>query len=173
MKLLLETVSTPIGDADLVSDAQSNLLALDWSVMSERRNKLLKKQHGLKQLSFSPSTRQTEALKRFVDYLDGDLSAIDNIAVRFGGTVFQRQVWQALNTIQSGQTTTYGALASKIGRQNAVRALGAAVGANPVSVIVPCHRVIGQNGKLTGYAGGLERKSWLLNHEGALSDHML
>ena len=84
------------------------------------------------------------------------------------GTAFQRDVWQALTTLPFGQTTSYGALAAQIGRPRAVRALGAAVGANPVSVIVPCHRVIGANGALTGYSGGLDRKIALLQLEGVL-----
>lgn len=83
------------------------------------------------------------------------------------GTAFQRAVWMALLQIAPGATTTYGALAHKIGAAQAVRAVGAAVGRNPVSVIVPCHRVLGQGGQLTGYAGGVDRKARLLAHEGA------
>lgn len=82
------------------------------------------------------------------------------------GTAFQQAVWQALLAIPSGQTTSYGELARRIGRPRAVRALGAAVGRNPVSIIVPCHRVIGADGSLTGYAGGLARKTTLLQLEG-------
>ncbi len=81
------------------------------------------------------------------------------------GTVFQREVWSALEEIPYGTTTTYGVLAAKIGRPRAVRAVGLAVGRNPLSVIVPCHRVLGASGSLTGYAGGLDRKRWLLNLE--------
>lgn len=84
------------------------------------------------------------------------------------GTAFQREVWQALLTIAPGQPATYGALAGRLGRASAARALGAAVGRNPISVLVPCHRVVGADGSLTGYAGGLERKSALLQLEGAL-----
>ena len=82
------------------------------------------------------------------------------------GTVFQQAVWQALLAIPTGQTTSYGALSLRIDKPAAVRAVGAAVGRNPISVIVPCHRVLGANGSLTGYAGGLERKSALLELEG-------
>ena len=84
------------------------------------------------------------------------------------GTDFQRTVWQALLALQRGQTCTYGELSKRIGRPLAVRATGGAIGRNPLSVIVPCHRVIGSNGSLTGYGGGLPRKKWLLEHEGAL-----
>ncbi len=83
------------------------------------------------------------------------------------GTPFQQQVWQALLGIEPGATTSYGSLSAAIGKPAAVRALGAAVGRNPVSVVVPCHRVLGTDGSLTGYAGGLERKTALLSLEGA------
>lgn len=82
------------------------------------------------------------------------------------GTEFQQKVWQALQEIPSGQTWTYGQLAEHLGKPAAVRAVGAAVGRNPLSIIIPCHRVMGQDGSLTGYAGGIDRKHWLLTHEG-------
>jgi methylated-DNA-[protein]-cysteine S-methyltransferase len=84
------------------------------------------------------------------------------------GSEFQKRVWQALKNIPFGQTDTYAQIAQKIGHPNAVRAVGAAIGRNPISLIVPCHRVIGNSGLLTGYAGGVDRKRWLLEHEGAL-----
>lgn len=98
-------------------------------------------------------------------YFAGELNAIDRIPVETGGTPFQREVWRALREIPCGSTTSYGALAKRIGRPAAVRAVGLANGANPVAVVVPCHRVIGSNGSLTGYGGGIERKRWLLDHE--------
>jgi methylated-DNA-[protein]-cysteine S-methyltransferase len=98
-------------------------------------------------------------------YFAGDLAALDRIDVEMNGTPFQRRVWDALRRIEAGTTTSYGALARRVGEPSAVRAVGAANGANPVAVIVPCHRVIGSNGSLTGYGGGLERKKWLLAHE--------
>lgn len=85
------------------------------------------------------------------------------------GTAFQREVWQALLAIEPGQPSTYGALAGRLGRASAARALGAAVGRNPISVLVPCHRVVGADGSLTGYAGGLDRKKALLTLEGAVA----
>ena len=99
-------------------------------------------------------------------YFDGDLDVLDSVAVEFNGTPFQKQVWQALRRIQSGSTISYAELAHRIGNPSAIRAVGTANGANPVAVIVPCHRVIGSDGSLTGYGGGLERKQWLLSHEG-------
>lgn len=99
-------------------------------------------------------------------YFDGDLEAIDTIPVEMNGTPFQKRVWDALRQVPAGKTATYAEIAVLIGSPAAVRAVGAANGANPVAVIVPCHRIIGSNGTLTGYNGGLPRKEWLLRHEG-------
>ena len=99
-------------------------------------------------------------------YFEGDLAALDTVAVELNGTEFQKQVWQALRRIPHGTTISYAELARRVGTISAVRAVGSANGANPVAVIVPCHRVIGSDGSLTGYGGGLERKKWLLEHEG-------
>jgi len=98
-------------------------------------------------------------------YLAGDLGAIDQIPVETGGTAFQRRVWAALRRIPAGTAITYSDLAREIGRPSAVRAAGAANARNPIAIVVPCHRVIGKDGLLTGYAGGLSRKRWLLTHE--------
>src|SRR5262249_26192120 len=100
-------------------------------------------------------------------YFAGDLKALDAVRVDTGGTPFQRSVWMALRKIPAGKTVSYSALAARIGRTSAVRAVGAANGSNPIPVIVPCHRVIAADGTLCGYGGGLERKRWLLSHEGA------
>jgi methylated-DNA-[protein]-cysteine S-methyltransferase len=100
-------------------------------------------------------------------YLAGSYGAIDGIPVDTGGTPFQRRVWSALRRIPAGQTLTYGALARRLGTPAASRAVGRAVSLNPVAIVVPCHRVIGADGRLTGYAGGLDRKRWLLAHERA------
>lgn len=102
------------------------------------------------------------------EYFGGRIPALDDVPVELNGTPFQRQVWNALRRIRAGATCSYGAVARNIGLPSAVRAVGAANGANPVALIVPCHRVIGSNGSLTGYGGGLERKRWLLQHEGAV-----
>lgn len=100
-------------------------------------------------------------------YVGGDLSALDDLPVDTGGTEFQRSVWAALRTIPLGQTWSYGQLAAAVGRGGAMRAVGSANGANPVSVVIPCHRVVRSDGSLGGYGGGLDRKAWLLSHEGA------
>jgi methylated-DNA-[protein]-cysteine S-methyltransferase len=98
-------------------------------------------------------------------YFEGDLGVIERLPVETGGTVFQRTVWKALRDIPCGVTVSYAELARRIERPSAVRAVGLANGANPVGIVVPCHRVVGSNGTLTGYGGGIERKRWLLAHE--------
>ena len=99
-------------------------------------------------------------------YFKGDLESLGEIEVELHGTPFQRDVWMALRTVKAGTTKSYAQLASQVGTPAAVRAVGAANGANPVAVVLPCHRIIGSNGSLTGYGGGLDRKRWLLDHEG-------
>jgi methylated-DNA-[protein]-cysteine S-methyltransferase len=97
------------------------------------------------------------------------LHALDQVPVSAGGTAFQQRVWKALRTIPAGETRSYGQLAVQLRHPKASRAVGHANSLNPVAIIVPCHRVIGASSALTGYAGGLHRKRWLLHHEGALS----
>jgi len=100
-------------------------------------------------------------------YFDGDLNSLDEIEVELHGTAFQQLVWTTLRCVAAGTTTSYAKLADRVGSPSAVRAVGAANGANPVAIVLPCHRIIGSNGSLTGYGGGLDRKRWLLQHEGA------
>ncbi len=104
----------------------------------------------------------------FEAYFAGLLNVIDGIDVEMPGTAFQQSAWKILRTIPAGQTLSYGEQAARMGRPKSMRAVGAANGANPVGLVVPCHRVIGANGSLTGYGGGIKRKRWLLEHEGAL-----
>jgi methylated-DNA-[protein]-cysteine S-methyltransferase len=99
-------------------------------------------------------------------YFKGDLESLDEIDVDLHGTSFQRRVWMALRSVKAGTTLSYAGLADRVGSPSAVRAVGAADGANPVAVVLPCHRIIGSNGSLIGYGGGLDRKRWLLDHEG-------
>jgi methylated-DNA-[protein]-cysteine S-methyltransferase len=103
------------------------------------------------------------ALRR---YFEGDIGTLDGIAVELNGTPFQKRVWACLRRVRAGTTASYTQLARAAGADKAVRAVGAANGANPVAIIVPCHRVIGADGSLTGYGGGMDRKRWLLQHEG-------
>lgn len=108
-------------------------------------------------------------LKELSAYFAGERPRFQT-PLRLRGTAFQRTVWETLRQIPYGQTVSYGSLALTIGRPTGARAVGMAVGQNPVSIIVPCHRVIGKDGSLTGYGGGLERKAWLLRHEGAVPE---
>ena len=101
-------------------------------------------------------------------YFAGDLHALDRLSVDPIGTTFQRRVWTALRTVKAGLTVSYADIANAIGAPTSTRAVGAANGANPIAIVVPCHRIIGSGGSLVGYGGGLERKRWLLEHEGVL-----
>jgi methylated-DNA-[protein]-cysteine S-methyltransferase len=164
-RLLVDRLTTPIGEALLVTDADGCLRMLDWSDFEARLQRLLRRQYGAVALE---TGRAPAGVRRALDaYFAGDLVQLRTITWRTGGTPFQRKVWKALCAIPVGKTLSYGALAAKLGMPRAVRAVGLANGANPVSVVVPCHRVIGSDGSLTGYGGGLPRKRWLLTHEGA------
>ena len=111
----------------------------------------------------------TDASRVLEEYFAGKRTTFEGVKLAPSGTEFQRQVWQALSRIPFGQTVTYAHIASRIGRPKAVRAVGLANGQNPLPIIVPCHRVIGSNGALTGFGGGLPTKKWLLEFEGALN----
>ena len=162
----LDRLQTPIGVALLVTDADGALRALDWEDYEARLRQLLRLHYGAPVLRDSRAPDDVKAaLQR---YFAGDLDCLKMIKWRVAGTPFQRKVWTALTTIPAGTTTSYGALAAQLGMPQAVRAVGHANGSNPISVVVPCHRVIGANGSLTGYGGGLARKQWLLQHEGVV-----
>jgi methylated-DNA-[protein]-cysteine S-methyltransferase len=111
-----------------------------------------------------PSALTNKAARQLLQYFAGGLTQFD-LPLAATGTAFQQQVWQALRQLPFGQTCSYAAIARKIANPKAVRAVGAANGKNPIAIVVPCHRVIGANGSLTGYAGGLDNKAWLLRHE--------
>jgi methylated-DNA-[protein]-cysteine S-methyltransferase len=162
--LHLERMSTPIGPMLIVTDDQDALRAVGWDDDPARMHRDLHLPDGVRLVEGRPLSEARRALEA---YFAGELHAIDGIPVQAGGTAFQRDVWAALRTIPVGQTMSYGALAAQIGRPRAVRAVGLANGANPIGVVVPCHRVIGADASLTGYGGGIERKRWLLEHEGA------
>lgn len=161
--LTLDRIETPVGTVLLVADADGAVRALDFAGYEDRMMRLLRRHYGDAPLTdgLAPE-RVREAVAA---YFAGHLNALDGLTIKTGGTEFQRSVWAALRDIPAGQTRTYGQLATAIGRPKAVRAAGLANGQNPIAVIVPCHRVIGANGALTGFAGGLERKRWLLDHE--------
>lgn len=163
MELLWDELETEIGTLRLVAN-HSALCALYFGEEQPQLMKRLARRYGRFQL------RRAKNPQGFTDffqaYFAGDYQALDRIPVDINGTPFQQQVWSALRTIPSGETISYGELAAKIGKPTAARAVGMANAVNPVAIVVPCHRVIGANAKLVGYGGGLDRKRWLLNHEG-------
>jgi methylated-DNA-[protein]-cysteine S-methyltransferase len=165
LHLLSDRIETPIGTLILVADANGNLRVTDWTDHEDRMLQLLERHYGKNAFRLEPTPNPHNLSAALNRYFAGDLTAIDTLPVQTAGTPFQREVWRALREIPVGTTTSYGQLAQRIGRPAAVRAVGLANGANPIGVVVPCHRVIGADGSLTGYGGGLERKRWLLHHE--------
>jgi methylated-DNA-[protein]-cysteine S-methyltransferase len=161
---LLDRFATPIGIALIITDAEGALRALDWEEYEPRMRQLLRLHYGAAVLVDARAPKNVRAA--LTAYFAGDLDRLASIPWRVAGTPFQRKVWTALRTIPAGTTLSYGSLAARLDVPKAVRAVGHANGANPISVVVPCHRVIGANGSLTGYGGGLDRKRWLLEHEG-------
>ncbi len=159
-RLTFERVTSPIGDVVLAHDGRAlhrlefdDRLAGRWPEAS----------------TLPSATAPTSPFGRAVAaYFAGEITALDGLAVHVAGRDFETTVWQALRQIDCGTTWSYARLAASIGRPKAVRAVGAANGRNPISLVLPCHRVIGADGRLVGYGGGLERKAWLLRHEGVL-----
>jgi methylated-DNA-[protein]-cysteine S-methyltransferase len=166
MALLRDRLDSPLGDVILVADRQGRLRGLGWTDREDRLLRDLRRCHGSDPV-FEDARNPGGLTKAIAAYFAGDLSAIEGLEAEPGGTPFQRLVWTALRKIPAGTTATYAELAHRIGRPAAVRAVGAANGANPISLVIPCHRLVGADGALTGYGGGLERKRWLLAHEGA------
>lgn len=160
----LDRLDTPIGVALLVSDGDGVLRALDWEEYEPRMKELLRLHYGAVILKQARAPRDLKAA--LAGYFNGDFDRLQQIEWRVAGTPFQQKVWKALPKIPAGMTMSYGALAAKIGLPKAIRAVGHANGSNPISVVVPCHRLIGANGSLIKYGGGLQRKRWLLQHEG-------
>ena len=163
--LTLDLIDTALGQVLLVTDANDAVRALDFYDFEPRMMRLLARHSGAFELikGKAPATVRNAVLA----YFSGDTSALSNVKTRTAGTAFQRAVWAALRAIPPGQTRSYAQIAQAVGSPRAVRAAGMANGQNPIALIVPCHRVIGANGTLTGYAGGVERKRWLLAHEAA------
>lgn len=160
----LGKLPTPIGIALLVADDDGVLRALDWEDYEPRMKDLLRRQYG--DVVLKEAGAPAVLLNALTAYFRGDLDRLADIAWRVAGTPFQQKVWSALPQIPAGRTMSYGALAARLASPNAMRAVGHANGANPISVVLPCHRLIGSDGKLVKYGGGLERKRWLLRHEG-------
>jgi len=169
-KLEVTEVCSPIGTLRAVVSA-NGLCDLDFDVRWQEKLRRLRARFGEPQLVERQDPRGVATALRA--YLDGAFDAVDDLEVDAAGTPFQERVWKELRRIPAGTTISYGELAVRVGRPNASRPVGAANGRNPVAIVVPCHRVIGADGTLTGYAGGIERKRWLLEHEQAIDDASL
>ncbi len=167
MHLRLDRYESTFFPLLVVTDDLGNLRALEFADHAARMHRLLREHYG--DYVLEDGAAPPSLMSALDAYFAGDLEAVDDIEVATGGTAFQREVWQALRKIPAGTTLSYGRLAARLGRPSASRAVGAANGANPIAIVVPCHRVIGGDGTLTGYAGGLARKRWLLDHEQSLS----
>ncbi len=164
MTLELARMPSPVGDL-VIAVREGRVCVLTFAHHWERAEARLRKR--LAAVELRPSPDPGGVVTRLARYFSGDLGALEAIAVDMDGTAFQLRVWEQLRRIPAGRTASYGEVARAIGAPSAVRAVGAANGANPVAIVVPCHRVIGAGGALTGYGGGMERKRWLLAHEGA------
>lgn len=170
MEIHFDEMETPIGNI-VISEAGGSLVALDFEPGIQPVMARLKRRYGAIEISGRNGARSFR--DRLRAYFDGDLAAIAGLRVDPRGTAFQRKVWDALQHIPAGSTASYSDVAAGIGRPAAVRAVGLANARNPIAVVIPCHRVVGRDGSLTGYAGGLERKRWLLEHEGCLPQSQL
>ncbi len=165
MKLGITRMKTPLGSITLVGDSAA-LRALDFDATREEIQARMEKRLR-REISFDRSVTLDRHVQALASYFAGDLKAIDSLQVDTGGTDFQRRVWRRLRRIPAGGTLGYGELAEDLGVPGGARAVGLANGSNPVAIVIPCHRVIAANGGLGGYGGGLDRKRWLLAHEGA------
>jgi methylated-DNA-[protein]-cysteine S-methyltransferase len=163
MRFTIERRRSPMGELLVVADGDGSLRALDFAKDEDRTRRLLRSHYGEFELVGGVVPRMIA--KALDAYFEGDVRAVDTLPTATNGTAFQREVWAALRAIPVGTTASYGQLAAKLGRASASRAVGAANGRNPIAIVVPCHRVIGADGSLTGYAGGVEQKRWLLTHE--------
>lgn len=164
-RITIGRVKSPIGEIVLACHGDA-LCALEFADAEKRMMAWLRRRFG--------DFERVEAVDpggvctRLGAYLLGDLSALDDIVVDGGGTEFQRKVWKGLRRIAAGKVVSYQGLAQRLGMPTSVRAVARANALNPISIVVPCHRVIGSDGSLTGYGGGLPRKRWLLEHEGVV-----
>jgi methylated-DNA-[protein]-cysteine S-methyltransferase len=162
-ELFLDKIASPIGTILLVAD-ETQLCALDYEEYEQRMRKLLRRR--FRHLHFKEVNDPCGFSSRLRAYLKGDVGCIDDLPVNPGGTSFQQEIWSALRGILPGTVMTYGELAKQLQRPTAYRAVGMTNALNPIAIVIPCHRLVGASGSLTGYAGGLERKRWLLEHEG-------
>ncbi|MDE2446355.1 MAG: methylated-DNA--[protein]-cysteine S-methyltransferase [Alphaproteobacteria bacterium] len=162
---LTEHIETPIGRMTLIA-RDGVLLLLEFEDASDRILRQVRARFGDVELQAASNPFGLSDIVR--DYFRGDIHAIDTLLTDGGGTEFEKRVWAELRKIPAGTTVSYGSIARKLGDVNLSRAVGTANGRNPIAIVVPCHRVIGADGSMTGYGGGIHRKEWLLRYEGAL-----
>jgi methylated-DNA-[protein]-cysteine S-methyltransferase len=162
IRFVVDRVVTPLGTFAVVADRQGQLRSAGWGDPAAR----MRRQLGRSPFALDAATDPFGFSSAFEAYFAGELTALDGLPTAAEGTAFQRAVWQALREIPCGETRSYRDIALRVGKPAATRAVGMANNANPLGVLVPCHRVIGADGSLTGYGGGIERKRWLLAHEG-------
>lgn len=163
--LVSGTVETPIGPLVVVGDATGALFMVEFADCKHRMARWLEKRLKSGRFELGTGSVSPTAAAAFAGYFTGQVDALRGLAVQFDGTAFQNEMWTTLRDVRPGETLAYGAFADRLGRPNASRAVGHANGANPLSIVVPCHRLVGANGDLTNYGGGLWRKRWLLDHE--------
>jgi methylated-DNA-[protein]-cysteine S-methyltransferase len=171
LALAIEMVETPLGAVLLAADGDGILRAADFADCEARLRGLLDRRLGHDGYELLPGPVRAAIKAALAAYFAGDLAAIGRIPVQAGGTAFQNAVWSGLRAIEPGRTVTYSQLASNLGKPRSARAVGHANGANPICIVVPCHRLVGADGALTGYSGGIARKRWLLHHEAAKGRH--
>ena len=163
--LIKEAVETPLGSFLLIADGNGRLRAADFADVESRLSTLLDRRLGKRAYTIAVGIVPRQIKLALSKYFAGDITAIDSIIVSTSGTAFQESVWTGLRSIRPGSPLTYTDFATRLGKIGSGRAVGHANGANPISIIVPCHRLVGASGALTGYSGGIERKRWLLDHE--------
>ena len=161
-------IPAPLGDLLAVTAADGTLHALEYADFEPRLHRLFGRHHP--GASLTPGAPPPALVGALGAYFAGSVGALGAVCAAGIGSAFQQRVWAALRLIPAGQTRSYGQIAAAIGQPTASRAIGLANGANPCQLVVPCHRVIGSAGTLVGYAGGVDRKAWLLRHEGALEN---
>lgn len=162
MLLFVERIKTPIGPLLITHDGKA-FANIAFADREERRAGELAR--DFPDAEVKRAQEPTQFAAALTRYFDGDIRAIDKLPVIDFGTAFQKRCWKALRRVRPGTTRSYGEHARAIGHPDAPRAVGAANGFNPISIVVPCHRLVGANGKLVHYGGGLERKRWLIDHE--------
>ena len=163
----MDRFASPIGPIFVVADGV-RICAIDFGDEETRMMPLLRRRFGA-DVTTREASDPCGACSALAAYFAGDLMAPAALSVEPGGTPFRRRVWAALRDIPPGTTETYGGLAKQLGIPKSARAVGTANGQNPIDIVIPCHRLVGADGSLTGYSGGLDRKRWLLAHEGALA----